>query len=158
MEQLDVNVIAQLITVAIIVLAAAWRFPSKDDIRRLDDRIDQTNKDMKDGFTALDAKFENRLAMQDAKIEEGFARQDAKIEAGFARQDAKFDERFARQDAKFDERFDKQEARIEDMRKESKADLQRLEDRLESANEYHARSVELLDAIRRELEERREAL
>ena len=36
--------------------------------------------------------------------------------------------------------------------------LPRLEDKLERANEYHARSVDLLDAIRRGLEVRREPL
>ena len=75
----------------------------------------------------------------------------------FARVDdrfAKVDERFAR----VDERFLQVNDTINESRKEARVDLARLEDRIATSNNYHAKSVELLDAIRRELEERREAL
>ena len=114
MQQLDINTILQIATVLIILISLRWRLPSKDDIKRLDDRIDALNADMKAGFIQQNAKMEARFQQQDAKID--------------------------------------------DTRKEMKADLQRLEDRLQAANEYHARSVDLLDAIRRELEDRREPL
>ncbi len=61
-------------------------------------------------------------------------------------------------DSKFDDRYDKLDSKIDDSRKEMKTDMHRLEDRLVSANQYHAKSVDLLDAIRKELEERREPL
>ncbi len=72
--------------------------------------------------------------------------------------ETKMDERFLQQDAKMDERFLQQDSKMDALRMEMKADMQRLEDKLERANEYHARSVDLLDAIRRELEGRREPL
>lgn len=68
--------------------------------------------------------------------------------------EAKMDERFL----KVDERFLQQDAKLDALRLEMKADMQRLEDKLERANEYHARSVDLLDAIRRGIEVRREPL
>ncbi len=54
--------------------------------------------------------------------------------------------------------FQRIDERFEAQRIEFKADLQRVEDRTAEANVFHARSVELLDAIRRELEDRRERL
>ena len=87
-----------------------------------------------------------------------------RMEARFDKIDERFDkidERFARVDERFarmDERFDKTDNNIENKRKEAKADLARLEDRLAAGNSYQAKSVELLEAIRRELEERREPL
>jgi len=73
----------------------------------------------------------------------------------------KVDERFEKVDERLDriyERFDKTDGKIEDTRKEAKADLARLEDRIAAGISYQAKSVELLEAIRRELEERREPL
>ena len=61
-------------------------------------------------------------------------------------------------DTKIDDRYDKLDSKIDDSRKEMKTDMHRLEDRLVSANQYHAKSVDLLDAIRRELAERSEPL
>ncbi len=102
-QQIDINTVLQIVTVLVLLASLRWRLPSKDDIQRLDGRID--------------------------KLE------------------AKMDERFLQQDAKLDA-----------LRLEMKADMQRLEDKLERANEYHARSVDLLDAIRRGIEVRREPL
>lgn len=77
-----------------------------------------------------------------------------RIEDRFDKLENDMNERFE----KVDERFEKADAKIDDTRKEAKADLARLEDRLAVGNSYQAKSVELLEAIRRELEERREAL
>ena len=169
MQHLDIYTILQIATVLIILISLRWRLPSKDDVKRLDGRIDALDADMNTGFiqqdakiearlVQQDAKIEARLVQQDAKIEARLVQQDAKIEARFEKQDAKFDERFEKQDAKIEERFDKQDAKIDRLRLELKEDMQRLEDRLQAANEYHARSVDLLDAIRRELQDRREPL
>lgn len=119
--QIDINTILQIVTVLVLLASLRWRLPSKDDIQRLDDRIDK-----------LEAKVDER----------------------FLQQDSKMDERFM----KVDERFLQQEAKMDALRMEMKADMQRLEDKLERANEYHARSVDLLDAIRRGVEARREPL
>ena len=70
----------------------------------------------------------------------------------------RLDGRIDKLEAKMDERFLQQEAKMDTLRMEMKADMQRLEDKLERANEYHARSVDLLDAIRRGVEARREPL
>ena len=102
-QQIDINTVLQIVTVLVLLASLRWRLPSKDDIQRLDGRID--------------------------KLE-----------------------------AKMDERFLQQEAKMDALRMEMKADMQRLEDKLERANEYHARSVDLLDAIRRGVEARREPL
>jgi len=165
MDQLDINALFQVVTVGLMLLGLAWRLPSKDDIKRLDDRIDSLTSDMKAGFAQQDAKIEERFAQQDAKIEERFAQQDAKFEARFAQQDAKFEARFAQQDAKFearfaqqDKKFDKLDTKIDDLRLEIKSDIQRVEDRAAEANEFHAKSVALLDGILRQLQERREPL
>ncbi len=115
--QIDINTILQIVTVLVLLASLRWRLPSKDDIQRLDDRIDTVHE----------------------RID--------KLEA-------KMDERFM----KVDERFLQQEAKMDALRMEMKADMQRLEDKLERANEYHARSVDLLDAIRRGIEVRREPL
>lgn len=113
-QQIDINTVLQIVTVLVLLASLRWRLPSKDDIQRLDGRID--------------------------KLE------------------AKIDERFLQQDSKMDERFLQQDAKLDALRLEMKADMQRLEDKLERANEYHARSVDLLDAIRRGIEVRREPL
>ncbi len=97
------GVVLQLFTLLALIVGVARRIATKDDIKRLDARIDQTNADMKAGFLRIDERFEAQ-------------------------------------------------------RIEFKADLQRVEDRTAQANVFHARSVELLDAIRRELEDRRERL
>ncbi len=136
MQQVDINTILQIATVLIILISLRWRLPSKDDIKRLDGRIDASGNNMRTGFIQQDAKIEARLVQQDAKIEARLVQQDAKIEA----------------------RFEKQDAKIDRLRLELKEDMQRLEDRLQAANEYHARSVDLLDANRRELQDRREPL
>lgn len=94
-------------------------------------------------------RIEDRLD----KVDERFDKVDERFD--------KVDERFDRVDERFDrvyERFDKTDDKIENTRKEAKADLARLEDRIAAGNSYQAKSVELLDAIRRELEERREPL
>ncbi|MDE2820503.1 MAG: hypothetical protein OXT68_13260 [Chloroflexota bacterium] len=154
MDQLDINALFQVVTVGLMLLGLAWRLPSKDDIKRLDDRIDSLTSDMKAGFAQQDAKIEERFAQQDAKFEARFAQQDAKFEARFAQQDAKFEARFAQQDKK----FDKLDTKIDDLRLEIKSDIQRVEDRAAEANEFHAKSVALLDGILRQLQERREPL
>ncbi len=124
-QQIDINTVLQIVTVLVLLASLRWRLPSKDDIQRLDGRIDK-----------LEAKMDER----------------------FLQLEAKMDERFLQQDSKMDERFLQQDAKLDALRLEMKADMQRLEDKLERANEYHARSVELLDAIRRGLEVRREPL
>ncbi|MCY3864691.1 MAG: hypothetical protein OXG68_04555 [Chloroflexi bacterium] len=86
----------------------------------------------------------------DRKIDDTRKELKADIESLAAKTDARF--------SVVDSRFNAVDSKMEDARKETKADMQRLEDRLQAANEYHARSVELLDAIRRELEDRRERL
>lgn len=129
---LDLVVIIQIVTAIVVVAGFVWRLPSKADIRRLDDRIDD-----------LDTKIDDRFGTLDAKIDETRIELKTDIE---------------RLDTKVDDRYDKLDGKIVDSRKEMKADLHRLEDRLGSANQYHARSVDLLDAIRKELEERREPL
>ena len=70
----------------------------------------------------------------------------------------RLDGRIDNLEANMNERFLQQDAKMDALRLEMKADMQRLEDKLERANEYHARSVDLLDAIRRGIEGRREPL
>ena len=175
MQQLDINTLIQLVTVLILLVSLRWRLPSKDDIKRLDDRIDQTNTDMKAGFT----RVEERFAEQDAKFEARFAEQDAKLDdfrkdvnAEFQRVDERFEQQriefkadIGRVDAKLDDfrkdvktDFQQVDERFEQQRIEFKADLHRVEDRAAEANEYHAKSVTLLDGILRQLQERREPL
>jgi len=122
------SALLEIVTFVVLVALFVWRSPSKAD--------------MDAGFRRVDERF----AQQDAKIDalrsdmnERFAQQDAKIDA--LRSD--MDERFAQQDAKMDA-----------ARRETKADIQRVEDRAAEANVFHARSVELLQAIHRELEGR----
>ncbi len=67
-------------------------------------------------------------------------------------------QRIDKVDAKVDDTRESLLAENGELRKEVKTDMQRLEDKLGAANQYHARSVELLDAIRKELEERRQPL
>lgn len=140
---LDLVVIIQIITAIVVVAGFVWRLPSKADIRRLDDRIDD-----------LDTKIDDRYDKLDAKINE--TRIELKID--FENLDTKIDDRYDKLDTKIDDSYDKLDTKIDDSRKETKADMHRLEDRLVSANQYHAKSVDLLDAIRKELEERREPL
>ena len=140
----------QLLTFLALLIGVARRIATKDDIKRLDDRIDALDIDMKARFAQQDAKFEARFEKQDAKFEARFEKQDEKIEGLRLEMNTGFQ--------RIDERFEKQDEKLDRLRLETKADMQRLEDRLERANEYHARSVDLLDAIRRELSERREPL
>ena len=136
----------QLLTFLALLFGVARRIATKDDIKRLDDRIDKTNSDMEAGFARIDERF----AQQDAKMEARFAEQEAKIEKLRMETDAGFQ--------RVDERFEKQDERAESLRLELKTDLQRVEDRAAEANEYHAKSVALLDGILRQLQERREPL
>ncbi len=122
---LDLVVIIQLITMFVVVAGFFWRLPSKGDIKRLDDRIDN---------------MDTRLGQRIDKMESQLGQRIDKVESQLG------------------QRIDKVNAKIDDLRKETKADMQRLEDRLGAANQYHARSVDLLDAIRKELEERRQPL
>ncbi len=138
LQQVDINTVINLITVLVILASLRWQLPSKADIQRLDQRIDSSNE-------RIDAVNE-RIGKLEAKMDERFL---------------KVDERFFKVDERFlsvDERFSQQDAKLDALRLEMKADMQRLEDKLERANEYHARSVDLLDAIRRGLEVRREPL
>jgi len=128
----DSSAIFEVISVLVIVAIFVWRMPSKGDIQRIDDRIDK-----------LDTELNNRIDKLDLKLDKTRIELKADIESLAAKTDV---------------RFTTIDSRMEDARKETKADLQRLEDRADRANEYHARSVELLDAIRRELEDRRERL
>jgi len=120
----DSSAVFEVISVLAIIIVFVWRMPSKDDIQRLHDRIDN-----------LEAKNNERFE---------------KVDARFDKVDARLDN--------VDARLVKLDDKIDDTRKEAKADLARLEDRLATSNSYQAKSVELLDAIRRELEERREPL
>ncbi|MCY4466308.1 MAG: hypothetical protein OXE46_12305 [Chloroflexi bacterium] len=128
LQQIDINTILQIVTVLVLLASLRWQLPSKDDIQRLDRRIDK-----------LESKMDERFLQQESKMDERFL---------------KVDERFLQ----VDERFSQQDAKLDALRLEMKADMQRLEDKLERANEYHARSVDLLDAIRRGVEGRREPL
>ena len=147
---LDLVVIIQIITAIVVVAGFVWRLPSKADIRRLDDRIDGVDTKIEDRFGTLDAKIdETRIELKsdieslDTKIDETRIELKTDIES---------------LDTKIDDRYDKLDSKIDDSRKEMKTDMHRLEDRLVSANLYHAKSVDLLDAIRRELAERSEPL
>ncbi len=68
------------------------------------------------------------------------------------------EDRFDTQDAKFDKRFSEQDTKLDRHRLEIKSDIQRVEDRSAEANEFHVKSVALLDGILRQLQERREPL
>ena len=183
---LIIGLILQFLAFAVVMIGILRRIATKGDIKQLEDRFDAQDEkienlrqEMKadfqrvdDRFAQQDAKFDDRFAQQDAKFEslrqemkadfqrvdDRFAQQDAKFDDRFAQQDAKFDDRFAQQDAKFDARSEQLDARLDSYRLETKADIQRVEDRLERANEYHARSVDLLDAIRQQLTQRGEPL
>ncbi len=144
---LDVYIVFQAITVIVIVATFVWRLPSKGDIKRLDDRIDKLDVKLSDRIDKLDAKTGDRIDKLDVKLSDRIDKLDVKMGDRIDKLDAKVDKNFATLDSKMD-----------DLRKETKSDIQRLEDRAEKANEYHARSVDLLDAIRRQLEERREPL
>ena len=87
-------------------------------------------------------------------MDERFEAQSIEAKANFQR----VDERFEAQSIEAKADFQRVDERFEAQRIEFKADLQRVEDRTAEANVFHARSVELLDAIRRELEDRRERL
>lgn len=125
---LIIGLILQFLAFAVVMIGILRRIATKGDIKQLEDRFD-----------AQDEKIEN-------------LRQEMK--ADFQR----VDDRFAQQDAKFDARSEQLDARLDSYRLETKADIQRVEDRLERANEYHARSVDLLDAIRQQLTQRGEPL
>ena len=133
---LIIGLILQFLAFAAVMIGMFRRIATKADIKQLEDRFD-----------AQDVKIENlRLEMK------------ADFERVDDQQGAKFEARFAQQDAKFEARFAQSDARLENYRLETKADIQRVEDRLERANEYHARSVDLLDAIRQQLTQRGEPL
>ncbi len=138
LQQVDINTVINLITVVVILASLRWQLPSKADIQRLDQRIDSVDKRIDSVDKRIDS-VNGRIDKLESKMDEGFS---------------KVDERFL----KVDERFLQQDAKLDALRLEMKADMQRLEDKLERANEYHARSVDLLDAIRRGLEVRREPL
>ncbi|MYI40638.1 MAG: hypothetical protein F4063_01395 [Chloroflexi bacterium] len=138
LQQVDINTVINLITVVVILASLRWQLPSKSDIQRLDQRIDSVDKRIDSVDKRIDS-VNGRIDKLESKMDEGFS---------------KVDERFL----KVDERFLQQDAKLDALRLEMKADMQRLEDKLERANEYHARSVDLLDAIRRGLEVRREPL
>lgn len=153
--------VLEVLSVLIIVALFVWRMPSKEDSQRLDAKVEALRQDMKAGFQHIDERFER----QDAKFEARFEAQDAKFETRFQQQDVKFETRFQQQGTKLENMrsemnagFQRVDERFEAQRIEFKADLQRVEDRAAEANVFHARSVELLDAIRRELEDRRERL
>ena len=92
---------------------------------------------MREDFKRVDNRFESRRV--DDKLED-FRKE---VISEFKRVDA----RFAEQDAKSDR-----------LRLEIKSDIQRVEDRTTEANEFHAKSVALLDGILRHLQVRREPL
>ncbi len=69
------GVVLQLFTLLALIVGVARRIATKDDIKRLDARIDQTNADMKAGFLRIDERFES----QDDKFDKRFAEQDAKF-------------------------------------------------------------------------------
>ena len=125
---LIIGLILQFLAFAAVMVGMFRRIATKADIRRLEDRFDS----------------------QDEKIEN--LRREMK--ADFQR----VDDRFLQQDAKFEARLEQQDTKLDNYRLETKRDIQRVEDRLASANEYHARSVDLLDAIRQQLSQRGEPL
>jgi len=67
--------------------------------RWTDERLDDLNKKVDDGFARTEKKMDEGFARADAKMDEGFARADARMDEGFARLDKKMDEGFARVDA-----------------------------------------------------------
>lgn len=69
------GVVLQLFTLLALIVGVARRIATKDDIKRLDARIDQTNADMKAGFLRIDERFES----QDDKFDKRFAELDAKF-------------------------------------------------------------------------------
>ena len=132
---LNSGALLEILSVLIMVALFVWRLPTKEDSQKLDAKVEALRLDMKSGFQRVDERFER----QDAKFE----KQDAKIDALRQEMNADFQ--------RVDERFEAQ-------RIEFKADLQRVEDRAAEANVFHARSVELLDAIRQQLSQRGEPL
>ena len=136
---LIIGLILQFLAFAAVMIGMFRRIATKADIKQLEDRFD-----------AQDVKIENLRLEMKADFE--------RVDDHFAQQGAKFEARFVQQDAKFEARFAQSDARLENYRLETKADIQRVEDRLERANEYHARSVDLLDAIRQQLTQRGEPL
>ena len=145
LQQVDINTVINRITVVVILASLRWQLPSKADIQRLDQRIDSVDKRIDSVDKRIDS-VDKRIDSVNGRID----KLESKMDEGFS----KVDERFL----KVDERFLQQDAKLDALRLEMKADMQRLEDKLERANEYHARSVDLLDAIRRGLEVRREPL
>ena len=125
---LNSGALLEILSVLIMVALFVWRLPTKEDSQKLDAKVEALRLDMKSGFQRVDERFE---------------RQDAKIDALRQEMNADFQ--------RVDERFEAQ-------RIEFKADLQRVEDRAAEANVFHARSVELLDAIRQQLSQRGEPL
>ncbi len=136
---LIIGLILQFLAFAAVMIGMFRRIATKADI-----------KELEDCFDAQDEKIENLRQEMKADFQ--------RVDDRFAQQDAKFDDRFAQQDAKFEARSEQLDARLDSYRLETKADIQRVEDRLERANEYHARSVDLLDAIRQQLTQRGEPL
>ncbi len=157
---LVIGLILQFVAFAVVMIGVFRRIATKADIGQLEDRFDAQDEKIEDLRRETKADFQ--------RVVERFDAQDEKIEN--LRRETKAD--FQR----VDERFDAQDEKIENLRRETKADFQRVDDRFEAqriefkadlqrvedraaeANVFHARSVELLDAIRRELEDRRERL
>ncbi len=135
MERLDSDTVIQIAGLVLVFLGALWRFLSKDSLKRLEDRIDAQDGVISDRRDEMRAGFK--------RVDERFARQD---------------KRFDLQDERIDQRFRAQDSKMDDLRLEIKRDIQRLADRIHTGNAYQARSVELLDAIRRGLAEGREPL
>lgn len=147
---LIIGLILQFLAFAVVMIGILRRIATKADIKELEDRFDTQDEKIESLRQEMKADFQ--------RVDDRFAQQDAKFDDRFAQLEAKFDARFAQLEAKFDARFAQQDARLDNYRLETKADIQRVEDRLERANEYHARSVDLLDAIRRQLTQRGEPL
>ena len=100
-----------------------------------DDRLDELNGRVKEGFTKVDERFirlEDEMKDGFAKVDERFIRLEGEMKEGFAKVDerfAKVDERFA----KVDERFEQVATResVADLKAETSERLNRLDVRMD---------------------------
>ena len=84
-----------------------------------DDRLDDLNKRVDEGFTRVDARFvhlekrmDDRFDRLDAKLGESYGRLDAKLNESYGRLDAKLEESLGRFDAKLDRKLDASAAEL----------------------------------------------
>lgn len=91
-----------------------------------DDRLDELNERMKDGFADVDRRFE--------KVDEHFVRLEGEMKEGFAKVDERFvkvDEHLVRMEAGMKDDSRIVDARFVDMGKRMEAGFERINDRLD---------------------------